>query len=347
MVANLDSPNLIRSKVVVANTTAQANLDPGQLIISTTVVNTSALALGANVLLTTSKLSIGNSSTNLIANSSILRLANSTVNTGMPLSTLTQQGGPYFLHANGTWQPINITYSASGRIYQSWVASDQQAIFTVSGGYPINQIDVYYNGIHLFPNEYIQDGSSVTLNTPVPGGTGIEVVGYESVSLILNAVGLDTQIQYNNAGSMGASANLTYSFGSNILKVSNTSGSANVQPTQVVVGNSSVYTTVGATLARTGSNTFTLGTSSAAANGYTFLPNGILMQWGWVASNSSVGNITFPVAFPTAIFSYQATSNSTVAANLVSIIAANTTIMNVRSLSVAAASNSWWMAIGN
>jgi hypothetical protein len=88
------------------------------------------------------------------------------------------------------------------------------------------------------------------------------------------------------------------------------------------------------------------GTQVATANGYIDLPGGIIIQWGWIAANATVGNITFPTEFPTSIFSYQATSNSTIAANLVSIIAANTTTMNVRSLSVAAASNSYWLAIG-
>jgi hypothetical protein len=48
--------------------------------------------------------------------------------------------------------------------------------------------------------------------------------------------------------------------------------------------------------------------SSALANGYTFLPGGILMQWGSSALNAGVAPVTvtttinFPVAFPTAVF---------------------------------------------
>ena len=42
---------------------------------------------------------------------------------------------------------------------------------------------------------------------------------------------------------------------------------------------------------------FAYGMASKAANGYLKLPNGLIMQWGSVAANTSV---TFPIAFPTA-----------------------------------------------
>lgn len=48
-------------------------------------------------------------------------------------------------------------------------------------------------------------------------------------------------------------------------------------------------------------NTFNLGTSSIAANGYSRLPNGLLMQWGSSPSigQDSSGSVTFPIAFTT------------------------------------------------
>ena len=94
-------------------------------------------------------------------------------------------------------------------------------------------------------------------------------------------------------------------------------------------------------------NTGLITATSGTTNGYSYLTGGVLMQWGWVAANASAGNITFPIAFPTAIFVTTATGNSTVAANTISVIASNTTTMNVRSASTAAASNSWWFALGN
>lgn len=44
----------------------------------------------------------------------------------------------------------------------------------------------------------------------------------------------------------------------------------------------------------------------SASAGYTYLPNGLLMQWGYafptIAPNGGVLNITFPTAFPTGVF---------------------------------------------
>lgn len=45
-------------------------------------------------------------------------------------------------------------------------------------------------------------------------------------------------------------------------------------------------------------------TNSKNANGYTYLPNGIILQWGYVGVVSAGGtrSVTFPVSFPNACF---------------------------------------------
>ena len=68
-----------------------------------------------------------------------------------------------------------------------------------------------------------------------------------------------------------------------------------------VFGNATIDSTL--TLS---TNTLTLGTSSIAANGYTRLPNGLLMQWGThtaSVNSSTTATATFPIAFPTALYS--------------------------------------------
>lgn len=90
-------------------------------------------------------------------------------------------------------------------------------------------------------------------------------------------------------------------------------------------------------------------TSNASANGYTSMPNGILMQWGWVLSNSTVGDITFSTAFTTSVFSIQLTvANTTVSSNLsFQVIASNTTTANVRSANTGnPGANVMYLAIG-
>lgn len=50
-------------------------------------------------------------------------------------------------------------------------------------------------------------------------------------------------------------------------------------------------------------------TTSKATNGYTYLPNGILLQWGYASSvlEDGVFTITLPITFPNAAFSLSVT----------------------------------------
>ncbi len=53
------------------------------------------------------------------------------------------------------------------------------------------------------------------------------------------------------------------------------------------------------------------GTPQTTTNGYTFLPGGLLIQWGTVSTTSSSGTVTFAtanIAFPNACFSVQTTA---------------------------------------
>ena len=47
-------------------------------------------------------------------------------------------------------------------------------------------------------------------------------------------------------------------------------------------------------------------TTSKTTNGYTYLPNGILLQWGYTN-----GDVTFPITFPNACLNASLTSNNT------------------------------------
>ena len=60
-----------------------------------------------------------------------------------------------------------------------------------------------------------------------------------------------------------------------------------------------------------------LGASSLTTDGYEVLPSGLIMQWGRATSvNVNVNKtITFPIAFPSAIFTLQGTPNDNRASN--------------------------------
>jgi len=96
-------------------------------------------------------------------------------------------------------------------------------------------------------------------------------------------------------------------------------------------------------------NTLTLGTSNNSANGFSMLPNGLLLQWGTVSSSRTVGDVTFTRPFPTSLLSFTSTARTTNSAFNYTytpiVIASNTTTANVRTSNVTAV-NVTWMAIG-
>jgi hypothetical protein len=143
--------------------------------------------------------------------------------------------------------------------------------------------------------------------------------------------GANTQIQYNNNGAFGGSANLTFNVATNTLNVI---GAINV------------------TTANVTSNTINVGSSaSLATNGFSRMTNGLLFQWGRVAATSSNTPINFPSAFTT-LYQVTATSQITPAGtsginvnSVVVITSSNNTGFNVRTNSTTA-NNVSWMAIG-
>ena len=179
--------------------------------------------------------------------------------------------------------------------------------------------------------------------------------------------GSNTQIQFNDSGAFGGSAGFTFDKTTNNVTIANslimntqsisiTSGAntLTINPFNMFsgVGNSfsiaannnnftSIFiaangnvgiqnNTPGAILT-VGSNTMVLGSSSKTANGYAWLPNGILMQWGTVSSSTTVGDVTFPLTFPTAIIGVTVTPATTYILNgYPNVIAQTTAGCNVR-----------------
>lgn len=157
----------------------------------------------------------------------------------------------------------------------------------------------------------------------------------------------------------------TDAFPSNTVSVGNSSVNAVINSTSMVfanassrisVGNSTsnavtnstgFYTThtISGANATLSTNTFTLGTSTAASNGYTWLPNGLKLNWGWISANSTNGNATFSSAFATACYTVTATSNTPVSTYQAGVTGTNTTVALIRTANVAS-TNVFYMAIG-
>jgi len=92
-------------------------------------------------------------------------------------------------------------------------------------------------------------------------------------------------------------------------------------------------------------NTFNLGSVSKAANGYVWLPNGVLYQWGTVLANTTSGNATFAIPFPTAC---QSVTLSVIGSTNVAYQSAtpNTTVATIRTGSTTTAISVQYKAIG-
>lgn len=67
-------------------------------------------------------------------------------------------------------------------------------------------------------------------------------------------------------------------------------------------------------------------TTGTGQPGYTFLPNGILLQWGTILPSASDISTSFPILFPTTIFAVLATSGYTPGAGTAGVSSIGTAI---------------------
>lgn len=87
--------------------------------------------------------------------------------------------------------------------------------------------------------------------------------------------------------------------------------------------------------------------------GYTFLPGGMLIQWGIQTASIAAGTVTFAtmgIDFPNACFNVQtnlAGINPTLASNVAITSVLSTTGFNYKTTVPAGYTGFWWVAIGN
>jgi hypothetical protein len=118
------------------------------------------------------------------------------------------------------------------------------------------------------------------------------------------------------------------------FKVSNSTVYSTLSPGSILIGNSTVNAVANSTnikilSANVTSNTLTLGSSTDAANGYTYLPNGFKLNWGKVSANSSSGTITFTSAYSTNCYAVSPASNAT-GTYAAAVISQNSTSAEIR-----------------
>ena len=149
------------------------------------------------------------------------------------------------------------------------------------------------NYIHLGNNGY-----AVTLPALSTLGDGA-VFTFESVSGSVNVQRAGTDTIF--AGTDGSITSLALAAGDTLTIVKITiSGTARWH----VIG--------GSAMLRYSSGDFG---ASIAANGYQKLPSGLIIQWGYVSQSSAGQTVSFPITFPNALYSIQATIIGTGPAN--------------------------------
>jgi hypothetical protein len=126
---------------------------------------------------------------------------------------------------------------------------------------------------------------------------------------------------------------------------------ANTSANLFTVNTSSVRVNTSLTVTNTitvSTNTFNLGSPLLNSNGYSRLPNGLLMQWGSVSTNTSVGNIIFPAAYSN-LYSFTYSLNMDAAYGgstyMPLLIAVTTTTANIRTGNTTS-KTAYWQAIG-
>lgn len=191
-------------------------------------------------------------------------------------------------------------------------------------------------------------GTSTVNSTAIAAGANL-VINSSSVYLLSSASSTNTVISSNSYVVGNTTVNTTITPIS--FRTGNSTVTATVNNTVIAVGNSSVNTTANSTNLKTSTvevttNTgLTVGNSSSAANGYTFLPNGFKLNWGWVSANSSDGNATFSSDYTTNCWSVTATSNTTTDTYQAAVISVNSSVAEIRTAN-ATSTNVLWIAIG-
>ena len=149
----------------------------------------------------------------------------------------------------------------------------------------------------------------------------------------VNAVMTATSLTFSNTTAVPFTANVTGVY---------TTGTVNA--TSHTVGSNFIANSTATTIA---ANTLTLGTSTIAANGYSYLPNGLKMNFGVFVANTT-SQVTFTSAFATAVVAISVTPSNTVylAANVPYVFTSNTTTANIYSASTTTSSNCYYLAIG-
>jgi len=277
------------SFIKIANSTSSANLSATSLSMGISTVNTTAVAIGSNVSVNSSAISVGNSSVNLVMTS-----AGFTGN--IALGNLVVTGN---LTVNGTVTTVNTATLDVADLNITIAKNATTEALANGAGLTVAGANATI--------KYISDSNNIVFSHKVE-------IGNSSSNGTINATNYTGTS--NNTSYLGgvAAASYVQNTDSRVL-----SGNLNFTAANVQFNNG---------LKIVGNTQLTLGTHVSSSNGYTYLPNGLLLNWGRLECNSSVGNITFTAAYTTNSWSVTATANDT--ATTAAVISHNGTTAEIR-----------------
>lgn len=175
--------------VTIANSTSSANLSAGDIKLGSIVVNTSAVAVGANARINTSTIAIGNSVSNLTVNSSSVLLGNATVNVSSNSSAISFNGNPTINATSYTGTAANATlfnnqpatfYANADNLTSGTLSNarlpaqvvNTSGNFTLSGNLTLTGANVTVSGNANFVGSFINVASAFVANSTGAYHTG-------------------------------------------------------------------------------------------------------------------------------------------------------------------------------
>lgn len=184
-------------------------------------------------------------------------------------------------------------------------------------------------------NLTLRTGNTSGPSLLVTSGTDVVIRANTSANVfIANSSG----IRANAAMTVANTLNVTSPLTANVLSVTTVNSAVTFSNVATFSANI-VANTVNATA-------MNLGDSSIATSGFSRLPNGLLIQWGTVSVNATVGSITFTTPFAAAPYSVQVTATVTGNTEQAAVTATTTTTATVRSSRSTTAATQYYLAIG-
>ena len=190
--------NVTGDLLKIANTLGTANLDPTKLIIGISTVNTSIISVGANMLMSSVSLAIGNSTVNAFANSLLVQVSNST-----GVSSL--QATQVVIGANAFLDTVKLSI---GNTTVNALANSLMLRIRDT----VNSTNVLADGLKV---------GNTTTGLATVNSAGFFGNGAGLTSVVPGAAGSTTQVQFNDGGFTNGYAGFTFTKSTNNLVVAN------------------------------------------------------------------------------------------------------------------------------